>query len=95
MIDIEIRAGEWLVSDREEIVTLLKEIRDNQRSALQRQEEHLEVARQQMERSRGQVQQSIELQKAAMNRVKQISRIAIPGIALCVVLIVYLLVKYF
>jgi len=41
------------------------------------------------------VQQSIELQKAAINRVKQVSRVALPGIALCVVLIIYLLVKYF
>ena len=78
-----------------EIVSLLKEIRDNQVSALQRQQEHVELARQQLERSRTQVQQSIDLQKAAVDRVKQISRIAIPGIALCIALIVYLLVKYF
>jgi hypothetical protein len=83
------------VSDREEIVSLLKEIRDNQVSALRRQEEHLELARQQIERSRAQVEQSIALQKAAVNRFKLASRIALPGIALCLGLIVYLLVKYF
>jgi hypothetical protein len=82
------------VGEREEIVALIKEIRDNQRLALARQEEHLELARQQLERSRSQVQQSIELQKAAIARVKQISRIAVPGIALCVALIVYLIVRY-
>ena len=82
------------MSDHEEIVSLLKEIRDNQRSALERQTQHLELAREQIERSRTQVQQSIELQKAAINRVKQISRIALPGIAVCVVLIAYLVVKY-
>ena len=82
------------MSDHEEIVSLLKEIRDNQRSALERQLQHLELAREQIERSRTQVQQSIELQQAAISRVKQISRIALPGIAVCVVLIVYLLIKY-
>ncbi len=83
------------MSDHPEIISLLKEIRDNQLSALQRQGEHLELARQQLERSGSQVQQSIELQKAAVNRVKQVSRIAIPGIALCMALIVYLLIRYF
>ena len=83
------------MTDREEIVSLLKEIRDNQRSALQRQQEHLELARQQIERSRAQTEQSIALQKTAVDRVKHVSRVAIPGIALCLVLIVYLLVKYF
>jgi t-SNARE complex subunit (syntaxin) len=83
------------LSEREEIVALLEEIRDNQRLSLQRQQEHLEVAKEQIERSRSQVQQSIELQKAAIERVKRVSRVAIPGIGFCVMLIVYLLVRYF
>lgn len=82
------------MSEREEIVALIKEIRDNQRLALARQEEHLELARQQLERSRTQVERSIELQKAAVARVKQISRIAVPGIVLCLALIVYLIARY-
>lgn len=83
------------MSDRDDIRELLVEIRDNQRLSLQRQEEHLEIARKQIERSSSQVQESIELQRLAIGRVKKISRIAIPGILICVVLIVYLLVKYF
>jgi hypothetical protein len=83
------------MSDKEEIRDLLLEIRDNQRLSLQRQQEHLEIARGQLERSSGQVQESIELQRLAVDRVKKISRIAIPGILLCVVLIIYLLVEYF
>lgn len=82
------------MSERDEIVALIKEIRDNQRLALARQEEHLELARRQLERSQTQVAQSIELQKAAVARVKQISRIAVPGIVLCLALIVYLIVRY-
>jgi t-SNARE complex subunit (syntaxin) len=83
------------VSDSPEIRDLLVEIRDNQRLSLRRQEEHLAIAREQIERSRNQVQESIELQRQAVARVKRISRIAIPGIVFCIVLIVYLLVRYF
>jgi t-SNARE complex subunit (syntaxin) len=83
------------LSDKDEIRDLLIEIRDNQRLSLQKQEEHLAVAREQIERARGQVQESMELQRQAIERVKRISRIAVPGIIFCVVLIVYLLVRYF
>lgn len=83
------------MSDREEIRDLLIEIRDNQRLSLKRQEEHLEIARKQIERSSGQVKESLELQRLAIEKAKQVSRIAIPGILLCVVLIVYLLLRYF
>jgi t-SNARE complex subunit (syntaxin) len=83
------------MSDKEHIIELLTEIRDNQRLSLQRQEEHLEVAKEQIERSRKQVQESIELQKLAIDRVKRVSRIAVPGIALCIILIIYLLIRYF
>ena len=83
------------MTDSPEIRDLLIEIRDNQRLSLQRQEEHLAIAREQIERSRNQVQESIDLQRQAVARVKRVSRIAIPGIVLCIALIVYLLVRYF
>ena len=83
------------MSDSPEIRDLLIEIRDNQRLSLRRQEEHLAIAREQIERSRNQVQESIALQRQAIERVRRVSWIAIPGIVLCVLLIVYLLVKYF
>jgi len=83
------------MSDQDEIRDLLMEIRDNQRLSLQKQEEHLTVAREQIDRARGQVQESIELQRQAMDKVKRISRIAFPAIIFCIVLIVYLLVRYF
>ncbi|MDH4351575.1 MAG: hypothetical protein OEY20_09140 [Gemmatimonadota bacterium] len=83
------------MSGNEDIRDLLVEIRDNQRLSLQRQEEHLAIAKEQVERARGQVQESIELQRLAIDKVKAVSRVAIPGIVICVVLIVYLLVRYF
>ena len=83
------------MSDSPDIRDLLIEIRDNQRRSLQRQEEHLAIAREQIERSRNQVEESIALQRQAVARVRRISLVALPGIALCVLLIVYLLVRYF
>lgn len=83
------------MSDDKEIRDLLIEIRDNQRLSLQRQEEHLAIAREQVDRSKNQVQESLELQRQAIERVKRISRIAIPGLVLCFGLIFYLLIKYF
>ena len=83
------------MSHDDEIKELLKEIRDNQKLSLQRQEEHLEIARQQVERASKQVNESIELQKVAIARAKQVARIAIPGILLCIALIIYLVVVYF
>lgn len=82
------------MNEPSEIRDLLVEIRDNQRLSLQRQEEHLALAKEQLERSREQVQESISLQHQAMHRVRRVSMIAIPGIILCVVLIVYLVVRY-
>jgi hypothetical protein len=82
------------MSEREEIRDLLIEIRDNQRLSLSRQEEQLEIARKQIERSSSQVRESIELQRLAVEKAKQVSRIAIPGILICIVLIVYLLARY-
>ena len=82
------------MSRKDEITDLLVEIRDNQRLSLKRQEEHLEIARQQVERANKQVTESIELQKLAMGKVKQVARFDIPGIIICIVLIIYLVVEY-
>ena len=41
-----------------------------------------------------QVAESIDLQKQAMGRFRTISRIAIPGILLCIALLVYLVARY-
>ena len=83
------------MSDKDEILQVLIEIRDNQKLSLQRQEEHFAVAKEQIDRSRKQVEESIALQRQAIDRVKRISRIALPGVILCVLLIAYLLARYF
>ena len=78
----------------DEIKQLLVEIRDNQREALRSQQEHLDIARQQLERSRTQITESIELQREAVAKARMVGRIALPGILVCIGLIVYLIVKY-
>ncbi len=83
------------MTEQSDINALLTEIRDNQREALKLQREQLAIAEAQLERSRTQVSESIELQRQAVNRFKTVSRIAVPGIALCIGMIVYLLVRYF
>ena len=82
------------MTDMEEIKALLVEIRDNQKLALERQEEHLAVAREQVSRSRSQVEESLSLQKQAVDRFRRVSLIAVPGILLCIALILYLVIRY-
>lgn len=83
------------MSTDDEVKQILREIRDDQRVSLRRQEEQLEIARQQLERAQTQVAESIGLQKEAMAKTRMISRIALPGVIFCIVLILYLIVKYF
>ena len=83
------------MEQHDEIIQLLKDIRENQRVSLQRQEEHLAVARQQIENSRQQIDESLGLQRQAIDRFKKISRIAVPAIIACIVLIAYLVIRYF
>jgi len=83
------------MNEMDEILGLLKEIRDNQQSALAKQEAHLAIAREQIDRSKNQIEESIALQRQAVDRFKKVSRIALPGIILCIALVVYLVVRFF
>ncbi len=83
------------MSTDEELKRILIDIRDNQRESLRRQEEHLEISKLQLERAKSQIAESIQLQKEAAAKARAVMRIAIPGIVLCIGLIIYLVVKYF
>jgi len=76
------------------ILDLLGRIEENQRKALEAQQQHLQIAQAQLERSNKTIQESIELQRTAVARQVQITRIVLPLIAVLVVLLVYLLVRY-
>ena len=70
------------------------DIRDGQREALNRQQEHIELAREQAERMRKTAEESVAIQRAAVERVKRASRIVLPLIVLLLALVVWLIVKY-
>jgi t-SNARE complex subunit (syntaxin) len=82
------------MSREDEIVQLLTDIRDGQRTALHRQQEHLELARAQAERMRQTAEESVAIQRAAVERVKRVGRVVLPLIIVLVALIVWLIVKY-
>ena len=83
------------MSELEEIKQLLIEIRDNQQLSIVKQEEHIALTQQHLERAKSQVQESIGLQREAIYKQRTITRIAVPGILACTLAIVYLIVRYF
>jgi hypothetical protein len=78
----------------DELRSVLIEIRDNQREALRRQAEHLEIAREQVGRAKTQVDESLALQREAIARARTIARFAVPGVIACIAMIGYLIVRY-
>jgi hypothetical protein len=82
------------MSSDDRILDLLERIEENQRKALEAQQQHLQIAQAQLERSNKTIQESIELQRTAVARQVQITRIVLPLIAVLVVLLVYLLVRH-
>jgi t-SNARE complex subunit (syntaxin) len=83
------------MSELEDIKQLLVEIRDNQQRSIVKQDEHIALAQQHLERAKTQVEESIGLQREAIAKQRSITRIAVPGILACILAIVYLVVRYF
>lgn len=82
------------MTDANDTNALLREILENQRSALKLQQEHLELARAQLERSNLAVTESIDLQRAAVARQSQVMKIIFPLIGILLVLLGYLLIRW-
>ena len=64
-------------------------------AATEQQAAQIDLARQQLDRARSQVEESLALQREAMAKQKTVLRVALPGIALCIFAIIYLIVRYF
>ena len=77
-----------------QIIELLKRIEQNQEKALQAQEEHLALAKAQLDRSNQRINESIDLQRVSVARQTQVRNIALPLIFVLLVLPGYLLVKW-
>lgn len=82
------------MNDSDRIIELLELIEENQRRGLEAQQQHLQIARDQLERSNKTVQESVELQRAAGSRQAQIIRFVIPLIVILLLLLTYLLVRW-
>lgn len=78
-----------------EAIRLLEEIRDNQRAALEKHDEQLTHAREQLARSKSQIEESIGLQRQAIAKQRAVFVIALPAIAICIGLIGFLVFRYF
>jgi hypothetical protein len=71
-----------------EQLEILREIRDTLRA-------QRALVEEQLARSRKSVEESIGLQKTALQRQRQITLIAVPGILACIAAIAYLVIRYF
>jgi hypothetical protein len=80
--------------NEDRIASLLGEIRDNQREALQQQRVQLEVARNHLEQAKTQVDESLKLTREAVSRQRTITRLAMPALLFCIAAIVYIAVRY-
>jgi hypothetical protein len=76
------------------IASLLGEIRDNQRLALEQQRAHLEIAKSHFEQAKAQIAESLQLQREAVSRTRLVTRVGLPAILLCLAAIVYLILPY-
>ena len=83
------------MSDLDDIRSVLGEICDNQKRSIEMQAEHLAIAQAQLERAKTQVAESLTLQREAVQKQKMLMRIVMPIIVFCIILIVYLILKYF
>jgi PhnB protein len=87
------RRCERMNEDR--IASLLGEIRDNQKAALEQQRLQLEIARTHLDQAKAQVAESLKLQREAVGRARTAARIGLPAIVFCIAAILYLVFRYF
>lgn len=80
---------------RRESLGVLREIRDTQREILALLGAQRALAEEQVARSRDKVEESIDLQKLALQRQRTITLVAVPGILACIAAIGYLVLRYF
>lgn len=82
------------MSSDEEISTLLKKIEANQQAAVALQREQLELAKAQFKRSSQSIEESIALQRSAVARQAQLTKVLLPIVGILLVLILYLLFRW-
>jgi hypothetical protein len=79
----------------QEIIEILREIRDGQREIAALLAAQRTVAEEHLRKSQERVDESIGLQQDALRRQRSITLIAVPGILACIAAIAYLVIRYF
>ncbi len=80
---------------QQQILDTLREIRDDQRELLTLMQANKALAEEQMRQSQQRVEESVGLQRLALQRQRSVTRIALPAILVCIAAIVYLVLRYF
>ena len=78
-----------------ELLSLLRELRDDQREVVELLKVQRGMAEAQLAQSRQKVEESIGLQRLALRRQRTITLVAVPGILACIAAIAYLVLRYF
>jgi hypothetical protein len=79
----------------EEQLDLLREIRDGQQTIIELLSAQRMLAEEQIKRSRDSIEESVGLQRLALQRQRTITLVAVPGILICIAAIGYLVLRYF
>lgn len=82
------------MSSDQQVLALLTEIRDGQRHIIELMVKQQQIAEEQILKSRATVDESVNLQRLALQRQRTITLIAVPGILACIAAIAYLVLRY-
>jgi hypothetical protein len=80
--------------NEDRIASLLGEIRDNQRQALEQQRAQLEIAHSHFEQAKAQIAESLKLQRVAISRQRAALWIALPALLVCIAAVFYIAWPY-
>ena len=81
--------------NEQQMLEVLREIRDGQREVLGLLTAQRAAAEEQVRKSRESIAESIALQRLALARQRTVTLIAVPGILVCMAAIAYLVWRYF
>lgn len=81
--------------NQDQILETLREIRDGQQEMIKLLAEHKTITEGHQQRSREMLEESMAVQRLAVQRQRNIGLIAAPAILACIAAIVYLVWRYF
>jgi hypothetical protein len=81
--------------NNQEILAVLKEMRDGQREIIAHLNAQRALAEEQLQKSQQRVEESVGLQREALRRQRTITTVALPAIGLCLAAIAFLIFRYF